>query len=228
MKTLILIAALLFSTVAVGQNPYARLNDEFGSLFDPMPIDKGQEQQFFDYAVRLYRQDSLRKAGQIFDRVYWLDTASLTGKQSLLLRKQIEQKVMKQTQDNLNNVWIWNWSGTNWGPSDFPAKFNKTKRIELDGKTIKFYRNDTLVRQSKYVLTQTFMWVGGFLTNHIKYEDTKEEWYFNLTSMFNFTSDRLWIEEKSKYVCGNYGECYLLDNEKQQLTLYCTQAGLDR
>jgi hypothetical protein len=113
MKTIIFISALFFSILVVGQSPYARLNKDYRSLFDPIPIDKGQEKQFFEYAMALYNQDSLKKAGQIFDRIYWLDTTSLLGKQSLLFRKQIEEKVMKQARHNLNSVWTWNWSGTN-------------------------------------------------------------------------------------------------------------------
>jgi hypothetical protein len=218
MKTLIFISALFFSTHVIGQSPYARLTGEFRSLFDPIPIDKGQEKQFFDYAMALYQCDSLKKAGQLFDRVYWLDTTSSLGKQSLLFRSQIEEKAKKQARENLNSVWTWDWSGTNWGATDSPSKSKKIKRIELDGTTIKFYHNDILVRQTEYTLTQTFTWIGGYLTNHIKYGDNKEEWYFHLTSMYDFTSDRLWIEQKSKYLCGNYGESYLLDKEKQQLT----------
>ena len=203
------------SSVAAAQNPYARLNDAFRSLFDPIPIDNGQAQQFFDYAVQLYQRDSLKKAGQLFDRVYWLDTASFTGRQSLLLRKQIEEKVIRQTRENLNSGWIWNWSGTNWGADDTPAKSKTTRRIELDGSTIMFYRNDSLVRQSTHTLTQTFTWVDGFLANEIKFEDTKEAWYFTLTGLDSFTADRLWVEKKSKFVCGNYGECYLLDKARR-------------
>lgn len=131
-----------------------------------------------------------------------------------MYRKKIEQKIIQETQDNLNNIWNWNWSGTNWGASDFPSKTNMTKHIQLDGKVITFYRNDTLIRQTKYVLTQNFDWINGFLTNHLQYVDNHEEWYFNLTSMTHFTSERIWIEQKSNFECGNYGECYLLDKRK--------------
>jgi hypothetical protein len=99
----------------MGQSPYARLNNEFRKLFDPIPIDKGQEQHFFDYAVKLFQQDSLRKAAQIFDRVYWLDTSSNLATEALWYRKEIEQKVILQTQANLNNSWNWRWTGTGWG-----------------------------------------------------------------------------------------------------------------
>ncbi len=98
MKTLIFIFALFVSTLVVGQNPYARLNNKFRHLFDRIPIDKGQEQEFFSYAIKLYQQDSLKKAGQIFDRVFWLDTSSYLATQSLLYGKEIEQKVIQQTE----------------------------------------------------------------------------------------------------------------------------------
>jgi hypothetical protein len=211
MKLLIFIVALFSSTLVAAQNPYARLNNEFRSLFDPVPIDKGEEQEFFNYGIKLFEQDSLKKSGQIFDRIYWLDTSAYLAKQSLLYRKKIEKKIIQQTQHNLNSIWNWSWSGTNWGPNDSPAETNKTKHIQLDGAIIKFYRNDTLVRQTKYVLTQNFNWVNGFLSNHLQYVDNNEQWYFNLTTIASFTSDRLWIEQKSNYVCGNYGECYLFD-----------------
>ncbi len=218
MKILTYISILFLSTIAVGQNPNSQKNDEFRMLFDRVQIDKGEEQHFFDSAVKLYEQGFLKQAGQIFDRIYRLDSSSFLGKHSKSLLMKIEETVLKQTQYNLNNSWNWNWSGTNWGPTDLPSKSNITKRIQLDGTSIKFYRNDTLTRETKYTLTQTLDWFWVFLTNRIQYEDTKEEWFFQLTSLYDFTSDRIWIEKKSNSVCGNYGECYLLDKEKQQLT----------
>jgi hypothetical protein len=213
MKNFVVISVLFFSISAAGQNPYSRINqleEDFRILFDPIPIKQGQETYFFHYGLTLLKQDSLKKAGQIFDRIYWLDTTSISGKQALAYRKIIEKKVIKETKNNLNNIWVWNWSGTNWGETDSPSKSGTTKWIELNGKTITFYQNNNLIRQTRYTLTQTFDWVSGFLTNHIQYKDSKEEWYFTLTSMNDFYADRLWIEQKSTFVCGNYGECYLL------------------
>src|SRR5262245_36929360 len=122
MKPLLLIAAFFFSITAIGQNPYARLQGELRTMFDPIPIDKGQETEFFNYAITLYNEDSLKKAGQIFDRIYWLDPASKLGKLSLDYRTKIEEIVIKKTNENLNSVWNWNWSGSNWGPTDSPTK----------------------------------------------------------------------------------------------------------
>jgi hypothetical protein len=211
MKTLHLILAIFISTLVVGQSPYVRLNNEFRKYFDPIPIDKGQEQQFFDYAVKLFQQDSLRKAGQIFDRVYWLDTSSHLATQSLWYRKKIEQSAIVQTLNNLNNSWNWRWSGTGWGASDTVSKF-KTKRIELDGSTIKFYLNDSLTRQTDYVLTQRFNWISGFLSSLVQYKDNGEEWYFSLSYFGSFTSDGLWIERKSNRT-HPYGEAYRIDKK---------------
>lgn len=211
MKTLYFILALFFTHLTSGQSPYARLNNEYRKLFDPIPVDKGQEQQFFDYAVRLFEQDSLRKAGQIFDRVYWLDTNSVLAKQSLKYRNQIEQKAILQTQLNLNNTWNWKWSGTGWGPSDTASTF-KRKRMELDGATIRFYFNDSLTRQTKYVLTQRFDWVWGVLNNLVHYKDNDEEWYFSLSPLGSFTSGGLWIERKSNIIDGG-GEAYNIDEK---------------
>lgn len=212
MKTLYLILTLFISNLAEGQSPYARLNNEFRKLFDDIPIDKGREQQFFDYAIKLFQQDSLRKAGQIFDRVYWLDTVSSLATQSLWYRKKIEEKVILQTQVNLNNTWNWTWSGTGWGASDSSVE-NKRKRIELDGSTIKFYFNDSLTRQTNYVLTQRFNWINGILNNLVQYKDNGEEWYFGLLSFFgSFTSDALWIQRKSNIIDGG-GEAYRIDKK---------------
>ena len=211
MKTLYFILALFVSTLVAGQNPYARPNNEFRKLFDPIPVDKRQEQKFFNYAIKLFEQDTLRKAGQIFDRFYWLDTSSSLGTQALLYRKKIEQKIILQTQDNLNNSWNSTWSGKGWGIND-SSEASQNKRLQLDGNTIKFYLNDSLARQTNYVLTQRFDWVNGFLINHVRYCDTNEEWYFNLAPFGRFTSDVLSIEKKSNQSHG-YGEAYILANK---------------
>ena len=226
MKTLCFILALFTSSFIAGQSPYARLDKEFRRLvdemaiekereqqyrhlFDDIPIEKGQEQQFFDYAVKLFQQDDIRKAGPLFDRVYWLDTSSTLATQSLWYRKRIEQTVIVQTQANLNNTWNWKWSGTGWGASDTASRF-KRKKIELDGNTIRFYFNDSLIRQTNYILTQRFDWINGFLSNLVQYKDNDEEWHFNLSSFGSFTSDGLWIERKSNIIDGG-GEAYGLD-----------------
>jgi hypothetical protein len=211
---LCLLISFLFSCFINAQNPYSSLNDDYREIFDDIPIDKGQEKEFFDYAVKLYQLDSLKKAGQIFDRLFWLDTTSETGRQSLSFRKKIEEKIIQQTQANLHNSLRWTWSGSNWGQTDWPEKSNTTKRIELDGKTIRFYQNDTLVRKTGYLLVQSFNWVFGFLNNQIQYLDNNEVWFFNLGSLEGFTSESIWIERKSDYVCGNYGESYLLNQKK--------------
>ena len=57
-------------------------------------------------------------------------------------------------------------------------------------------------------MKQSFNWMSGYLTSLIIYDDTKEEWYYNLLSWDTFTSDNLRIEQKTNYVCGNYGETY--------------------
>jgi hypothetical protein len=211
MRTLYFILAILIYNTAVGQSPYARLNNEFRKLFDDIPFDKGQEQQFFDYAMKLFEQDSLRKAGQIFDRVYWLDTASSLATKSLQYRKKIEEKVILQTQANLNNTWNWTWSGTGWGATDTVSKF-KRKRIELDGSTIRFYFNDSLTRQTNYVLTQGFDWINGIVNNLVQYKDNGEEWYFSLSPFRSFTSDALWIQKKSNMIDSG-GEVYMIDKK---------------
>ena len=211
MKTLFFLLALFIVNLALGQSPYARLNNEFRKLVDPIAIDKGQEQYFFDFAVKLFKQDSFRKAGQIFDRLYWLDTSANLATQSLWYREQIEKSVILQTQNNLNNSWNWRWSGTGWGASDSSIE-NKRKRIELDGKTIRFYFNDSLTRQTNYILTQRFDWINGFLSNRVQYKDNNEEWIFNLSLFGSFTSDALWIERKSTVTDGG-GEAYRLDKK---------------
>ena len=208
MRTRLFISAFLISNFTFGQSPYARLNNEFRSLFDNIPIDKGQEEKYFTYAKDLFNKDSLKKAVKIFDRLYWLDTSTTISKKSLNFRNSIEQKVISQTRENLLNSWNWGWSGTNWGATETQANTNKTKRLVILKNTIEFYINDTLVRTTKYDLTQSFNWVGGYLTNLIIYDDTKEQWYYNLMGWDTFTSDNLRIEQKTNYVCGNYGETY--------------------
>jgi hypothetical protein len=219
MKTPLLISALLFSIIAASQNPYAWLkNDKHRHMFDEIPIDKGQEQQFYTYAIQLLAKDSLIKAGQIFDRVYWLDTSSLLGKESLSYRKKVEQKVIEQAKAKFIGVWSWNWTGTSWGATDSPEMSGVNKRMELDCSTIKFYRNDSLIRETTYSLMQSFRWFYGSLSNLIQYQDTKEEWAFNFISMDSFTSNRLWIYKMEKIVSSHpVGQSYYLEVEKQQL-----------
>ncbi len=208
MKTLLIIVFFFFSNFLFGQSPYTSLTGEFRTLFDNIPIDKGQEEKYFKYAVELFNADSLRKAGQIFDRVYWLDTTSTLAKKSINYRNLIEQKVVYQTKKNLMSSWDWGWSGTNWGATETKENSKKTKKIEISKREIHFYINDTLVRTTEYKLSQRFNWVNGFLTNLVVYSDTNEEWYYNLMSFDSFISDNLRIEQKTDYVCGNYGETY--------------------
>ncbi|HRN46303.1 MAG TPA: hypothetical protein PLH20_16265 [Flavobacterium sp.] len=199
------------SSIAFGQSPYARFNNEFRHLFDNIPIDKGQEKGYFDYAKELFRMDSVKKAGQIFDRVYWLDTTSEIAKEASLYRSLIESNIKYQARQNLFNSWNWGWSGSNWGASETQVKSGKTKKIKINDKEIRFYTNDTLVRATSYTLIQLFDWRNGYLTNLVKYDDNNEEWFYRLNSIDTFTSDYLWIEQKTSYVCGNYGESYKLD-----------------
>jgi hypothetical protein len=224
MKTTLFLSALLFSVIAGAQNPYQSLNNEFRHLFDPIPIDKGQEQQFYEYAIKLFQQDSLQKAGQIFDRVYWLDSSSLLAKQALVYRSKIEQVVIEKIKANLTGIWNWDWTGTAWGVTDSPERSKVIKRMELDDSTIRFYRNDTLMRVTKYSLVQSFRWVNGYVEKLVQYQDTKEEWAYNLVSMDSFTSNYLWLVKVTK-VGGSHplGESYSLENEKQQLTTACMQ-----
>ena len=211
MRILVSILVLFISNITLGQNPYARIDGQLRQLIDPFIIEKGREQRFFDYDIKLYQQDSLRKAGQIFDRVYWLDTTSRLATKSLQYRKKIEEKIIIQTRANLKNVWHWKWTGTGWGPTD-TASDVKRKRIELTDSTIKFYLNDSSTRQTNYVLTQRFDWINGFMSNLIQYKDNGEEWHFGLSAFGNFTSDYLWIERKSNIIDGP-GEAYTIEKK---------------
>jgi hypothetical protein len=218
MKRLIFIL-MFFNTVSLnGQSPYRRTNDEFLKVMDQIPIKAGQGLDFFEYAVKLYETDSLQKAGQIFDRIYWLDTSSILGRKSLKLRNEIEQKVNRLVWVQLNNAWDWSWSGTNWGPTDRRYISWVTKRIEIDYHGIKFYRNDTLSRETKYILTNTFDWMFGTVTSHMLFLDNNERWYISFRTYKGFVSNSFWIEQKTKYVCGNYGEGYKLREKPSEIT----------
>jgi hypothetical protein len=190
MKTTLFISALLLSLIASAQNP-----------------------------IQLLKQDSLKKAAQIFDRIYWMDTSSLIGTESLSHRTTIEQKIIERTKANFIGSWTWNWTGTGWGATDSPKMSGLKKRMELDCSTIKFYRNDSLIRETTYSLVQSFDWVYGYLGNLFQYQDTKEEWVFKLISIDNFTSNSLWIFKITKpWTSHPVGESYSLENGKQQLT----------
>src|SRR5688572_17231002 len=103
MKLFLFISTYLFSLSVLGQNPYEQFKGKFyRDLFDRIPIEKGAETDFFDQALKLYQENSLKKAGQIFDRIYWLDTSATLGKQALELRKQIENKVIDRWKEYLN------------------------------------------------------------------------------------------------------------------------------
>ena len=138
MRTLFFIALFLNSNLSFGQNPYVFINKDFRDFFDHIPIDKGQENKYFNYAVELLKKDSLKKAGQIFDRLYWLDTSTSISKQSLNYRNKIEQKVISQSRKNLLNTWHWGWSGTNWGATETRRNTNKTKRLVILKNEIEF------------------------------------------------------------------------------------------
>jgi hypothetical protein len=80
------------------------------------------------------------------------------------------------------------------------------------------------MRVTKYSLVQSFRWVNGYVEKLVQYQDTKEEWAYNLVSMDSFTSNYLWLVKVTK-VGGSHplGESYSFDNEKQQLTTACMQ-----
>lgn len=199
--------AMIFLTInSFGQNPYSKLNISRG-VFREIKVEKEQATEFFDYAVWLSERDSLRKAGEIFHKIYLLDSVSKIGVEALSRRNKIEERVLRETQEILNSVWVLLGSGSNWGHKKVSAT-EPPSRMELDGTTIRFYRNDSLVRETKYDLTQFFLWELGWLAIVVQYEDTKEEWNFSFGPWGAFTSDRLVIEERTKYVCGNYHEVY--------------------
>lgn len=215
MKIFFFLVVLFIANLLVAQNPYDQLKGEFRTLFDPIPIDKGQEEAFFTYAIQLYQQDSLKKAGQLFDRLYWLDTAGVIGKKSLAYRNKIEEQVLRQTRGNLKGPWIWGWSASSWAPPDSSSLTKKGQRIELNDTTIIFYRNDSLIRRTRYTLNQRFDWLHGFLINQLQCSDNQEQWSFTLASLNQFTSDRLWIEQPSASLSATSGELYLLDRRKR-------------
>src|SRR5690606_12437666 len=113
----------------------------------------------------------------IFHKIYQLDSTSKIGVEALSRRNKIEERVLRETQENLNSVWVLLGSGSNWGHKKVSAT-EPPRRMELDGTTIRFYRNDSLVRETKYDLTQFFLWELGWLAIVVHYEDTKEEWNF--------------------------------------------------
>jgi hypothetical protein len=169
----------------------------------------------------------LKLAGEIFHHVhYWADSSSKIKKQARFYLQKTEEKIKKRAQSNFNNSWDWSWSGTNrgqvdwgsagWGPADSPEKSNKTKRIELDGKIIRFYTNDSLVRETSYILTQSFNWINGFLHTQVKYLDNNESWYIFLLDTDNYKSACIWIQKEPIFGYGSrsYGEYYLLSQKK--------------
>ena len=213
MKLLFILIYIFFSLTSVCQiqNPYKKYLVEdmkgFRKWSDPIPIDKGQEKMYFQYATLLYKQDSLQKAGQIFDRIYWLDTASRIGMQALIYRTKIENKIDDETRQGL--LGTWDWSNC---PSETDNKKStmerKNKKIVFQKDQIIFYENDSIRRRTAYQLTQIFDWVDGFLHNCIKYKDSNEEWLYDIRQLDAFVSDDLKVILKSSIGHIEYVECY--------------------
>src|SRR5690606_41440818 len=88
--------AMIFLTInSFGQNPYSKLNIPRG-VFREIKVEKEQATEFFDYAVWLSERDSLRKAGEIFHKIYLLDSVSKIGVEALSRRNKIEERVLRE------------------------------------------------------------------------------------------------------------------------------------
>lgn len=209
----IFLISLIFSVATHGQaeNPYKKyLTNELKGVrewADPIPIDKGQEEKYFKYAVGLLKQDSLQKAGQIFDRIYWLDTASALGKQAYGYRATIESRISIDSKKALQGVWIQR-NCVSDNTANKRAAEQKSKTIVFQDDKIVFYERGKITRTTSYQLSKLFNWVDGFSHNTIKYLDTGEEWYYDMRELDSFVTDNLHITQRSRAENSEIFECY--------------------
>lgn len=178
---------ILFANSSFSQSPYKRLvDDELQNWFDPIPIKKEQKEFYFKYALNLYNQDSLIKAGQIFDRIFWLDTLGETGNEALQLRGKIEEKLKEKITPQLYGKWKKSICIYPWNSIKKRDTFELVNNyIVINRQTIIFFEKDSLKRETKYNLKQSFNWIDGYISNQISYADNNEEWFYTISNPHN-------------------------------------------
>jgi hypothetical protein len=224
-KHIILFSLVLFGGVnkVLSQDPYAHIRTiqpkEARLLVDPIPIDKGEEQKYYAYALSIFNQgsdDSLLKAGQIFDRLYWLDTLGEIGKNSLKYRISIETQIKSKTNEALFGLWLLAYvPPAPWSGLKKPRELTKpSKKIIIANDKIMFYLNDTLTRTTTYSIRQQFNWQYGVTSSIITYSDDGVKWYYGLSDLFALISDELKVQlVKDGYNNNEYVEVYKRDKK---------------
>jgi len=92
------------------------------------------------------------------------------------------EKAKKEFIEKIEGIWKWRSTFTNWMELESPATCDCRQKILItNGRNIKFYRDDKLIRETEIEIISKPNWGGGHLTENIYFVDNKElrTIYFN-------------------------------------------------
>lgn len=206
-QLLISVILLTFTKYLFAQSPYQSLIDkDVEGWFDPIPIKYEQRDSFFVYAKDLYKKDSLIKAGQIFDRLFWLDTTGRLGKNPLRYRIMIEKKISTLTITGLEGKWNQHDDTISSESKEDKTYSNLRKNyIVFNPKYIFFYENSELKKSIKISTRQQYNWVLGFTNLVVTYEDRKEDLVYSISNIVEIVSKQLRISKINENI-GTHNE----------------------
>ena len=101
------------------------------------------------------------------------------------------EKTKKEFTEKIEGIWKWRSTYTNWAEIESPATCGCRQKILItNGRNIKFYKDDKLIRETEIEIISKPIWHGGHLAENIYFADNKELrtiYFNNKTNTLTFT-----------------------------------------
>lgn len=151
MKPLPIILSIFFEVIAVYSN------GQVGKHVEKYHIDSSNQKAYYQQAQHLMHyknKDSLLEAFVILRNLHYFDSTVYSTNFLKPSFKAIERINYNDVRKNILGCWIFEWTGNN----IFPSKAHNTKneKVIFTRRKAFFYKNDTLVRRTRYELTNRF------------------------------------------------------------------------
>ena len=169
-------------------------------------------------------QDSIMEAFQILTNLFYFDSVLYSKNKLQKELSIIAKENYKYYFSMLIGKWTFKWSGSNWGTDNTSTNTNAT--IVFTPSEALFFKNDSLIRKTKYLITNQYSSQHFKETNYqLYFIDNKSLWDFYFRSdgedyLNNLKYDNnkigLYINEMPNCVCGCPESIYIKEIFKGQ------------
>ena len=229
MKIKLTILFLAMLTLIFGQTTKVR-RDKLNRIRLPneFDIDSTNDLYYYNQAITLtsyHNYDSSQKAVNMFRSLSKFNEIKYSVSNFQTEMYQIEVEVYNYYKLALSGQWKFEWSGSNWGTDKTAKEVNQ--KIMFKNDNVYFFRNDTIVRQSKFILENRFRnrLIFNVYDLSIIFNDNNEEWTLTLCKSYipyigKSNSLGILINKMPNCVCGCLEEVYakMLDTNLVKLT----------